>query len=133
MAELAQVYKTTFAKFLAALLDRGDFLGCRLLFPEDGDPLLHRAGVGNADVVPQRLAHEFRACAMLFPAHAFKLACHCGRQRYRECSGGAAHAHPACGYYHVLQSSSISHRVKGPSRRPPRQRNSWDWSAYALS
>jgi hypothetical protein len=82
IVELAQVGKAAFAKFLAAGRDRGDILGCRLLLPKQGGALLHRAGVGSPNVVPQRLAHEFGARAMLFPAHAFEFVRHPRRQGY---------------------------------------------------
>jgi hypothetical protein len=80
MIKFVQVDKIAFAKFLAGLLDSGDLFGLRLVFPKLPNSLLYRTGVGDANVMPQRIAHEFGTRAVLLAADALKLVRHCGRE-----------------------------------------------------
>lgn len=82
IVKLAQIDKVALTKFPTALLDCGDLLGFRLLFSKLTNSRLHRTGVGDADVMPQRFADEFGARAVLLAADAFKFGGHRGRQRY---------------------------------------------------
>jgi hypothetical protein len=80
MAQLLEGSVHARAQIALSRLDRRRLLGARIIFGECGGARAQPFHIGVADILPQRLAYELGAGAMLASANAIELFRHRGRQ-----------------------------------------------------
>src|SRR6266568_7387328 len=98
MAELLQRYKLALGKLLVAFLDCGDLVSRRKFLRQTADLLSDIPGLSRADVMPQRLAHQFGASPMFLSPNTLELVRHFRRERYGKRGGSAINGHDPASY-----------------------------------